>query len=201
MAGRAGGAAAVPAPHSAAVLSWNAPRLATRLPQSPHAAENRDAAAAEPCTGSRSMIPSRVLRRRATVLLQPRLTPLPAKRGQITAAHRSILAPQWKSHGSADRRAPCGMPQQRGPGPCGMPVRGAFVLRGGDRALLRERLARHSRTGGDPACVRVGLDVRRRAAEAGELPEWRIPPNGASASSSTVWSLMCAVPVGMRRAI
>jgi DNA-binding CsgD family transcriptional regulator len=33
-----------------------------------------------------------------------------------------------------------------------------------------------------------------------ELPEWRIPPNGAFASSWTVWSLMWAVPVGMRRA-
>jgi hypothetical protein len=34
-----------------------------------------------------------------------------------------------------------------------------------------------------------------------ELPEWRIPPNGAFASSPTVWSLLRAVPVGMRRAI
>ena len=33
-----------------------------------------------------------------------------------------------------------------------------------------------------------------------ELPELRTPPKGTCASSRSVWSLMCEVPVGMRSA-
>ena len=32
------------------------------------------------------------------------------------------------------------------------------------------------------------------------VPESKMPPKGMFGSSSTVWSLMCTMPVGMRRA-
>jgi len=81
MAGRPGGAA-VPAPHSAAVLFVERaePRDADFLsPATPP--ETATPLRLNPCTGNHSMIPSRVLRRRATVLLQPRLT----------AEHRDLM--------------------------------------------------------------------------------------------------------------
>ena len=69
------------------------------------------------------------------------------------------------------------------------------------RRLSSERERRRLAPDRDPLGLGERFDVGRRSAEPASCPRRPTPPNGALASSLTVWSLMWTMPVGMRSAI